>query len=107
MLELHRHPESIKQVRGRVNSNISAIPLGSLYENSTHGIVFQYPYIWNKVETLAGRTTLIEFTYPSRNVTEGTDLPTQLAISIEKGLGNVTFDDYTKSSDPIRSNMMH
>jgi hypothetical protein len=62
----------------------------SLYNNSTYGIKFQSPYGWNKIEILAGRITLIEFTSPSRNTTGSIEPQAQVIISIEKGLGNVT-----------------
>jgi hypothetical protein len=58
----------------------------SLYENSTYGIKFQFPYGWNKIELLTGRLTNIEFTSPTGNVTGGTQLPAEVVISIEKGL---------------------
>lgn len=106
LLLLTSSPESAT-ASTQVNSNVSAIPSGPLYENSTHGIVFQYPLGWNKVEILAGRTTLVEFTYPSSNVTERADLPAQLVISIEKGLGNVTMlQDYAEAGDKILSTLL-
>jgi hypothetical protein len=58
-------------------------------------------------EILAGRTTLVEFTPPLGNVTEGTDLPAQLVVSIEKGLGNVTsLQQYTEAGDKILGSLV-
>jgi hypothetical protein len=71
-----------------INSNSSAtvIPAQSnnfsLYDNSTYGIKFQSPYGWNKIETLAGRTTLVQFTSPSRNTIRSIELPAQIVVSM-------------------------
>jgi hypothetical protein len=74
----------------------------SLYENSTYGIKFQFPYGWNKIELLTGRLTNIEFTSPTGNVTGGTQLPAEVVISIEKGLGNVTtLGQYGEASNKL------
>jgi hypothetical protein len=106
LLLLTSSPESAT-ASTQVNSNVSAIPSGPLYENSTIGIGFQYPYGWNKVEILTGRTTLVAFTPPLGNVTEGTDLPAQLVVSIEKGLGNVTsLQQYTEAGDKLLGSLL-
>lgn len=73
-----------------------------IYDNSTYGIKFQSPYGWNKVEILFGRITTIEFTSPAGNATSGAQLPAQVMISIERGLGNVTtLGEYSKASDKL------
>jgi hypothetical protein len=41
----------------------------SVYDNSTYGIIFQFPSAWSKIELLSGRTTNVEFTSPRGNVT--------------------------------------
>jgi hypothetical protein len=88
------------------NSGSTVIPAGSnnfsQYDNSTYGIRFQSPDGWNKREILAGRATFVEFTSPLRNVTGGIELPAQLVISIEKGLGNVTtLQQYIEAGDKL------
>jgi PsbP-like protein len=73
-----------------------------IYDNSTYGIKFQSPYGWNKVEILFGRITNIEFTSPTGNATSGAQLPAQVMISIERGLGNVTtLGQYSQVSDKL------
>lgn len=73
-----------------------------IYDNSTYGIKFQSPYGWNKVEILFGRITNIEFTSPRGNGTSGAQLPAQVMISIERGLGNVTtLGQYSEVSDKL------
>jgi len=80
----------------QTNNNNSSTTLQSalnnslIYYNSTYGIKFQFPYGWNKIELLSGRTLSIEFTSPLGNVTAGIQLPAEVVISIERGLGNVT-----------------
>jgi hypothetical protein len=88
------------------NNNSSAAPQTglnkSIYDNSTYGIKFQYPYGWNKVEILLSRITNIEFTSPTGNATNGAQLPAQVMISIERGLGNVTtLKQYSQVSDKL------
>jgi hypothetical protein len=75
------------------SSSTTVIPAetnNTLYNNSTYGIKFQFPYGWNKIEILAGRTTLIDLTSPLINATGGLERPANVVISIEKGLENVT-----------------
>jgi hypothetical protein len=89
------------------NNNSSATPQTGLnksiiYDNSTYGIKFQSPYGWNKVEILFGRITNIEFTSPMGNATSGAQLPVQVMISIERGLGNVTtLGQYSEVSNKL------
>jgi hypothetical protein len=79
----------------------------SLYNNSTYGIKFQSPYGWNKIEILAGRTTFVEFTSPSRNATGSLEPPAQVVISIEKGLGNVTtLQQYSEAADKLLNTIL-
>jgi hypothetical protein len=74
----------------------------SFYHNSSYGIEFQSPQGWNKIEILDGRTSLIEFTSPSRNATATSELPAQIVVSIEKGLGNVTtLQQYSEGADKL------
>jgi hypothetical protein len=78
-----------------------------IYDNSTYGIRFLPPDDWDKMEILTDRTTFVEFTSPSRNVTEVTDLPAQLVISIERGLGNITtLQQYLEASDRLLSTFL-
>jgi hypothetical protein len=93
------------------NSGSTVIPAGlnnfSQYDNSTYGIRFLSPDGWNKMEILAGRATFIEFTSPLRNVTEGIELPAQVVISIEKGLGNVTtLQQYIEAGDKLLNTVL-
>jgi hypothetical protein len=98
MVVVHVAFSSLSYASTLINNNNSSsttvIPTQSnnlsLYNNSTYGIKFQSPYGWNKIEILAGRITLIEFSSPSRNTTGSIEPPAQVIISIEKGLGNVT-----------------
>jgi hypothetical protein len=79
----------------------------SLYNNSTYGIKFHSPYGWNKIEILAGRTTLIKFTSPSINATGSIELPANVVISIEKGLGNVTtLQQYSGAADKLLNTIL-
>jgi hypothetical protein len=79
----------------------------SLYNNSTYGIKFQSPYGWNKIEILAGRTTLIKFTSPSINATGSIELPANVVISIEKGLRNVTtLQQYSEAADKLLNTIL-
>jgi hypothetical protein len=79
-----------------LNNNASAAVVSgvsnnfSLYSNSSYGIEFQPPQAWDKIEVLDGPVTLIEYTSPPRNETGIIELPAQVVISIEKGLGDVT-----------------
>jgi hypothetical protein len=93
------------------NSGTTVVPAGSnnflLYDNSTYGIRFQSPDGWNKREILTDRATFVEFTSPLRNVTGGIELPAQLFISIEKGLGNVTtLQQYIEAGDKLASTVL-
>lgn len=94
------------QIGNNNNNNSSDTPQTGLnksiiYDNSTYGIKFQSPYGWNKVEILFGRITNIEFTSPG-NTTSGAQLPAQVMISIERGLGNVTtLGQYSKASNKL------
>jgi hypothetical protein len=88
----------------RINSNssASALPDVSLYDNSTYGIKFQSPSGWEKIEILAGRITLVQFTSPTRNVTAGIQLPAQVVISIGNSLGNVnTLEHYLEAGNKL------
>jgi eukaryotic-like serine/threonine-protein kinase len=77
------------------------------YDNSTYGIKFQYPYGWNKIELLLGRITNVEFTSPAVNEIGGTQLPAEVVISIERGLGNVTsLGQYGEASDKVLHAML-
>jgi hypothetical protein len=74
----------------------------SLYSNSSYGIEFQPPQAWDKIEVLDGPITLIEYTSPPRNETRIIELPAQVVISIEKGLGNVTtLQQYGEGADRL------
>lgn len=82
----------------------TGVPLGTssnnslLYDNSTYGIKFQFPYGWNKVEVLSGRIINVEFTSPSG----GNQLPAGVVMSIENGLGNITtLGQYSEESDKL------
>jgi len=78
-----------------------------LYNNSTYGIQFQSPNGWNKIETLAGRTSLVQFNSPSRNATGGIEIPASVAISIEKGLGNITtLQQYSEAADKLLNRIL-
>jgi serine/threonine-protein kinase len=78
-----------------------------VYDNSTYGIRFLSPDDWDKMEILTDRTTFVEFTSPSRNVTEGIELPGQVVISIEKGLGNVTtLQQYVEAGDKLLNTIL-
>jgi hypothetical protein len=88
------------------NSSPTAIPAPSnnslLYDNSTYGIKFQFPYGWNKIELLSGRIINVEFTSPSGNVTGGNQLPAGVVMSIENGLGNITtLGQYSDASNKL------
>ena len=97
-----------------INNNSSSpdvIPVGpnnfSLYNNSTYGIQFQAPNGWNKIEALSGRTTLIDFTFHSRNASGGVQPAPHVAISIEKGLGNVTtLQEYSEAADKLLNKIL-
>jgi serine/threonine-protein kinase len=91
-----------------INNNVSAPVVSgvsnnfSLYSNSSYGIEFQPPQAWDKIEVLDGSVTLIEYTSPPRNETETIELPAQVVISIEKGLGNVTtLQQYGEGADRL------
>jgi len=74
----------------------------SLYSNSSYGIEFQPPQVWDKIEVLDGPVTLIEYTSPPRNETGIIELPAQVVISIEKGLDNVTnLQQYGEGADKL------
>jgi hypothetical protein len=95
------------------NSGSTVIPAGSnnftQYDNSTYGIRFLFPDGWNKMEILAGRATFVEFTSPLRNVVdnEGIELPAQVVISIERGLGNVTtLQQYIEAGDKLLNTVL-
>jgi hypothetical protein len=91
-----------------INNNSSAAVISgvsnniSLYHNSSYGVEFQPPQGWNKIEVLDGPITLIEFTSPPRNETGSIELPAQVIVSIEKGLGNVTtLQQYSEGADKL------
>jgi hypothetical protein len=92
------------------NSDSTGIPAVSnnftLYDNSTYGVRFLSPDSWDKVELLAGRTTFVAFTSPSINATEGIELPAQIVISIERGLGNATLQQYLEAGDRLLNTLV-
>lgn len=93
------------------NSSATIIPAQSnnfsLYNNSTYGIKFQFPFGWNKIETLAGRASVIDFTTPLKNATAGIQLRPHVAVSIEKGLGNVTtLQQYSEAADKLLNRIL-
>jgi hypothetical protein len=93
------------------NSNSTIVPAQSnnfsIYNNSTYGIKFQFPFDWNKIETLAGRITLIDFISPPSNATGGIEVPAHLTMSIEKGLGNITtLKQYSQVSDKLLNRIL-
>jgi hypothetical protein len=60
-----------------------------------------------QIEVLDGRNTFIQFTSPSRNLTGSIELPVQIVISIENGLGNVTTaQQYNKEADKLMSTIL-
>ncbi|HEY1248866.1 MAG TPA: PsbP-related protein [Nitrososphaera sp.] len=88
------------------NSNSTIVPTQSnnfsIYNNSTYGIKFQFPFGWNKIETLAGRITLIDFTSPPSNTTGRIEVPAHVTMSIEKDLRKVTtLQQYKQASDKL------
>jgi hypothetical protein len=73
-----------------------------LYNNATYGIKFQFPNGWSKIELLSGRITNVEFTSPTGNLSGSVQLPAEVVISIEKGLGNVTtLRQYSEAADKL------
>jgi hypothetical protein len=105
------YSSSVSTLINNNNSSATLIPAQSnnfsLYNNSTYGIKFQSPYGWNKIEILAGRTTLIKFTSPSINATGSIELPANVVISIEKGLGNVTtLQQYSGAADKLLNTIL-